>query len=753
MLRLSDRAARLRDVGILVVIAAVSVAALKPPLHDYLFTLPWTGFGAVLPHTLRAAIAVWTFWCVSAVILGGLLLRSDPDLGLLDAVLGGFAGVWIFAYVGGNALGPIGLFRSWTIWTLLAAGAFWLWRTPPKIVLHHPSTGLKLAFLTFALVAPGLCILQLGSPVPPYMDIFATPASAQRIMTFGLYLPFDNDPYGYWHVPSQLPGLELFYALLGLGSGTSLAVLADTGAIVPMAGFLTLATYRLGKAIAGDVAGGFASLLLFATILFRVLPYGHGRSVAFALLAVGLAFFLDERRSTTRMTLGALALATAIASHAINGALAMAAASMTVLFWLLSGEVRATVAGFGVLAGASLVALPTVAIGLQVVLPYPVLPVTQMLGVLLIGVSARRLHARAVSATGSAAHAWDRATWPRWGLALVAIYVLLRHPQPWMGNGHHERFPLLVYGGGLGLALMLWSDGFRTFRRGIPVSSSQPRRLLLTPVASTVVLCVVVEHYSQFYAPTFTDPRLQIALLEWFYKIDYWYPYILLFPTAYLAAVLYYTLSPRVTVFVVLALLFFPWRDRVIGTYDPLALADPNYFQHSIAEGWALNLATGKGGYWGSTRDRRWAQGEAEFELAEVLRGEIAAGRITPSTHIVHLGPFTYLYKDNLLFSVYTGINDDLYMTNFVFDRAGAGSRLRPIEEVRERLAQRPPYVAIHTRDDSAPENIDPTPFAGELPGYTEIFNRDGVRLLRNDSPDARDAGPPVPGAAGESGS
>jgi hypothetical protein len=724
----------LREAGPVAIIVVASLAALKPPVRDYLFYLyaaPWSEFVAVLPSTAWAAVKVWTFWTLAAVILGGILLRIEPQLGVLDAAVGGFTGVWIFAYVAGNALGPIGLFRSWMIWALLAVGALWLWRTPPRLEPQSLSTGHKLMLLAFALIAPVLVLLQLGSPVPPFMDVLATPAAAQRVITFGLYLPFDSDPLGYWQTSAQLPGLELFYALLGLGSGTSLALLADTAAITPMAGLLILTTYRLGKTIAGDLIGGMASLLLFATILFRTLPYMHGRTVSFVLVGAGLAFFLDGRRNKTRVTLGALALSTAVASHAVNGALAMMVAAASVVLWLLNGELVAALAGTGILAGASLVALPAVAVGLGVVLPYPVLPLTQLVGVAVIGICARRLHDKPLR---------DRARWLRCALALLAAVVLLWHPSPLMPNNHHTRFPFLVFGGGLGFALLLMMDGIGSLRR-IPPEPKRPLPVLFGPVAAALVLAIGIEYASATWYTKFQDPRLETAVHEWFYKIDYWYPYLLTFPAAYLAAWLYATLSRRGAVLLMLAMLFVPWRDYVDSSCPSIAdhesrllralhrcresITDPNYHQHSIPEGWIYQSITGKGGYWGSTGDSRWAQTPAEMDLIEVLRGEIAAGRITPATHVVHLEPGeVHLYTDVLRYSVYTGIDDDIYIGNRLWDPASEGTRKHRFEQAHARLAEHPPYVAIHGNPELAPE---------ALQGYTEIFNRDGVRLLRYD--------------------
>src|SRR5207253_1173295 len=117
--------------------------------------------------------------------------------GAFDAALAGAVGLWVFAYVGGNLLGPIGLFRASMVWSILAAMGVAVWTVGrPRVHLRAPGLGLRLAILAVAIAALGIIPLQLGSPVPPHLDVLATPASAQRIVTFGHYWPFDNDPYG-----------------------------------------------------------------------------------------------------------------------------------------------------------------------------------------------------------------------------------------------------------------------------------------------------------------------------------------------------------------------------------------------------------------------------------------------------------------------------------------------------------------------------------------------------------------------------
>lgn len=708
---LAGRRGVIIDAVVILAIVVASFVVLRSPIREYIFNESFApAYREVLPSTLWAALTVWTFWAAGAVVLASLALRLSPELGLLDGAISGLIGVWVFAYVAANVLGPIGLFRSWTIWALLAAGVVWLWRVgPPPLVWRRPSVGQWLALLAFAFLAPGMLVLQLGSPLPPYMDILATPASAQRILTFGWYLPFDNDPYGYWDAASQCPGTELLYALLGLGSGAKLATLAETATMVPMSALLILGTYRLGRTIGGDIMGGMSALLLFATVLFRIMPYLHGREVTFVLVAVGLAFVLDERRSAMRLAVGGLALGTSIAAHAIIGGFGMVTASLSMVLWLLAGDVMGMLLGAALLAGASLLAVPTIAIGLRIVLPYPVLPLAQLVGIVVIVAAARALDGRPMQD-------FVLARVLRWLLALLAMYILwARPPQLAVVNEDWARFPLLSVGALVGFAALLWYDVRR------------PSRVQLGPVVVAFLFGVGLDYVSRQWWMTFTEPKVQTAVEDFYHKIDYWNPFVLVLPTACAFTLLYQTVSRRLAVYALVALLFFPWKD---GSTNP----DPNYNQHSIAEAYAYSLQLSKNGYWGSTGHRRWGQSAAELEIADILRGEIAAGRITLATHVLHISPHIILYQDNVLFSVYTGINDDGYVERYEFDRSIAGGRLRPIAELPNALERRPPYVVIHESTASGDHLYQSmAPLTSEaLPGYEELLNRDGVRLLRD---------------------
>ena len=220
--------------------------------------------------------------------------------------------------------------------------------------------------------------------------LLSYPASVQRILSFGVYLPFDNDPFGCWGPRTQTPGLELFFAMLAMGSHVKLGVLAQSGLTVPMMALLIFATYRLGQTLANDTAGGMAALFLFFTTIFRRSTGMRGTAVDFALVALGLAFFLDRRRSRSLMAIGALILGTSVVVHAIDGGLAIFVAGAAVLLWLADRDWGRFVPGVLCLAGAVLFAVPEFAIGLGKPVPYPLLPIAQIAGIGLILLAVRR---------------------------------------------------------------------------------------------------------------------------------------------------------------------------------------------------------------------------------------------------------------------------------------------------------------------------------------------------------------------------
>lgn len=685
----------------LLLLAMLSVAMLPEPFHGYVWNSTFTGFAKLLPLTGWTAMRVWTFWAIAGVIIALILKRIDPDFETFDALIGGVAGTWIFAYIAGNLLGPLGLFRFSTIWLIAIGAIVWLWRRPPAFAFSGPSIGQKLALLACVLMAIGTLPLELGSPIPPVMDALNVPASAQRIVTFAKYLPFDNDPYGYWTSLDRVPAVELFYAMLAMGTLTKLAVVAEMAALVPMSCFIIFATYRLGCSLLGDLAGGISSILLLAGTVLTRTESMRGTAVAFALVAVGLAFISDPQRRPVRTAVGALALGTAVASQAIIGGLGIATAGFALVVGLLDSDVTGVLAEGFCLLGALMVAVPEFAVGMNHRLPYPLLPLSQLVGLALICYAASRLGPRP-----SPGNVIVKCVTVTVVLGLVALLVW-SPPSMVMLRGLRDTFPMLLLLCVVGLAASVW------------LGRKQPTAIWVIAIAllaGCFAEYVTSADWSRFNGAEASFGRGNVG-----HKIaEYWYPYFLAFPGAVIFDWVYRRWSRWVSIVVLLALVMVP-----IG---PPPNQDIAYMEHPLADEWAWEWLLTKQGWWGGTLDTRWAQGPAELALNDVLRAEIRAGRITTRTHIVHITPHTIIFQDVLLFSLYTGIDDDLYVMKPVapLDQGDtAGSRLRPISMLPAALAKQPPYLVVHQQ---VPPWLTLPPA-----GYDEIFNRGGVRLFRRD--------------------
>ncbi len=121
--------------------------------------------------------------------------------------------------------------------------------------------------------------------------------------------------------------------------------------------------------------------------------------------------------------------------------------------------------------------------------------------------------------------------------------------------------------------------------------------------------------------------------------------------------------------------------------------------------------------------DRRWAFGPAEFDLLKVLDSEIAAGRITPATHILHITNNISSWT-LVQFPIFNGVNDDPiefeHAPNNLWE---AGGRVRGIEQLAAALAARPPYIL---------EQVPPPRWMAQPPeGYEQLFAERNLRLFR----------------------
>ena len=657
----------------------------------------------VLRTTLWAAVRIWIFWGWSAAVIAGLVLKIDPEIDLSDAILAGCGGVWVAGYFLGVLLGPIGLFNTASLWSLLALGTVWLWYNPPLIRRAPLTTGQKLAALAAALLAVSMLPLQLASPVAPFMDVLAVPSAAQRVITFGVYLPFDNDPYGIWVPAAQSLGLELFLAMLGLGANlhSSAGALAQSQAMLPISVLMIFATWRLGKTLFNDTAGGVAALLLFWTCLFRRAQGVRGTVVDFALIGLGLAFFLDRSHRRTLIAAGAMILGAAVASYSLNGGYAMIVASAGVIFWLVEGDYRLFVAGVLCLAGTSLIAGPDIAISTARHLPYIALAASVVAGVALILVVSSRIPHTQQTGHRSGLRILNMAV-----IAAFILAVLIRQSQERYSLFHKvaEDLPILMllcFAGLIAGIAVLWRDD----ETPIPYAGLVAVALALGLVGEYVD---VLAHTPQYQMSLLWD----VAIKLW----DYWCPYFILFPAGFAVALAYDRWSRPAVFFVLMTLLIYPWYQLP----DPV---DFDSLEHSITEHWAFNLHTAAEGYWAGHADRRWTFGNDELAVIDLMMKEVAAGRITPKTHILHIAHDTSSWT-LFQFSVLTGIDDDpMEVVHDPGNLYQVGSRVRGLNDLPSALLARPPYIL---------EQVPAPASLGDPPdGYDQLIDSGGIRLYR----------------------
>ncbi len=677
------------------------------------------GIWPLLPITGWAAIRVSLFWGWSTAVIAGLLLAFDPALGLCDALLAGAAGLWFLADFLGNIFGPIGLFRAPLIWLLLAAGTLWLMSLRPRIRLRAPSTGQKLALLAFALMAVMTLPIQLGSPVVPMLDALSWPSAAQRILTFHTYAPLNNYPYALWAWSAQAPGAELFYALLALGSGTRLAVLAESAAMVPMLGLLAFGVYRLGRTLFDDLAGGFAALLLLFTIFHNTTQSMRPGVTAFALAGIGLAFFLDSRRSRTRMAIGAMLLGVSIPSHAIDGAVAMAVAACAVAIWSAAKDRPRFRAGIGCLAGAFLLGSTEFLVVFRIPLAYPILVLSQLAGVAVILGSVRTLGGESV----------EGLTIPRiLGLAVFGALALVLPFESWptftafapLGNqpgiplalAQQYLAPIVLTTSGV-VGLILLALKMRTRPRAPAYAVLAASVLLLGPVAA-LILGAAETHVSSASAMLMlSHPVLYFNLL---------WCRCLLASIAALPFALVYRWSKSIALFALLSPWIYPWQVT-----DPNLYLRWHAFPHSMVEQSAYNLDIAARGYFSNCPDRRWNLSPEGFALVDILGREISAGRITMATHIPHVYSWSPSSESPAEFALFTGINDDPVDREDIApnDIWSADSRQRSFKQFVATFAEGAPYIL----DERA------LPPGTAYPGYEEIFDRGRLHLFRRLAP------------------
>jgi hypothetical protein len=355
-------------------------------------------------------------------------------------------------------------------------------------------------------------------------------------------------------------------------------------------------------------------------------------------------------------------------------------------------------------AGAVIFAGPEFAIATRTVLPYPLLPLIQLIGVGMIVMASRALPQPDVTeAVGGDARWRDAAMVAIFAAAL--IYTNTMDPNTIFAQ-IFQQFPMLSAFAAIGL---LYIGALR---------GRDARSIDGSPVVIALMIALIVEAIGHKLGALGGSNAFQSDIADLHYKLDeYWTPFFLTFPAALPFAIVFNRGRRAMVLAALLAILTYPWNPRLNGNYD--------YEEHSIAENWGIDLNIAAHGYWFATPDPRWTMGAKEMELVSLLKQEKDAGRITMKTHILHLAQDVIVWHEFNRFSVYTGIADDPMVYDIPESDVGwlAGGRVRQMPALPAALAQRPPYILAQV---APPSTVKFPP-----DDYDLIFNRDNLRLYR----------------------
>ncbi len=659
----------------------------------------WTGAMTTASATIPALLIVWTVLGLSLVAIGGWLRRRAPDLLLSEAALGAMIVLWAFTDLLLLVLGPSGWYRPNVLRVILVlalATAFRLGRGASRTRPRRPwPAGAWVAAYAVALVIVPLLLMQVGSPVSPFMDILALIAAVQKVVTFQLYDPFANDASGIIALGRGSVGYEAPLSFLSLVAGQP-AHLGITALIVPAALLQLTALYLLGRRSYGSMAGGLATLFVLTTFTWRRTMDIRGTCLTFALVAFGLAL-LAGRRNGTRVALGGLTLGTAVTVNPLIGAVGMLVASVqAVVAWLDLGV--PIVVSVAALAGATVFALPQVLIGLGRPAPLWVLPIVALLG---LGVLAG-----AGWLAERAWRPWKPRPWARLvailGFAFTALLIHARHRFEFMDDQWFGYAPLALLST-LGLAAAATAVWQRPDRR---VGAAIPALTL----AVGMLVYAVGSPYR--FAPHTIDLR-SLASEITTKMAYYWSPFWL----ALVAGVGFAWLArgrARVPVVLLVAtLVIYPLRH----TPEPL---DYDGAQLSLAETWGFHLSNAARGYHSGLPDRRWVVDDRWRAVGDALFAEVAAGRIAYDTHVVFVTPGV----NSVEAALYTGVSMDPFTPQWSADNIWlVGTRVKSMEELPAALAAGPPYVLV--------ANFEAGRYAPDATQYEELAMRPGVQLYR----------------------
>jgi hypothetical protein len=691
--------------------------------------------GVISQLSVTVPAAVLVLGATALELGAGLVLARAARRGAFESYADAFLAAMVAAVLKDTlllgSLAAVGLFLQPILLVIdvaIVALGLWLFgrgRSTPTLIdagwrqAWGGISSLTIAALV-AIVWIGPVILQLASPVVPFIDVLPNYVGpVEHLRTFGWFSPLDATQSPIIGPSRTVLGYD---GLLGtLATMTNLpGGLAIAGFILPQTLLVAAGARRLATAVAGgDASPGAWALLAFAlTQPFARLADARGTVVVVPLVCIGLALAADalqDKDDQWRIGRGAaigLAFGAAILVHPVIGFFAVATVAIA---GMARPEQLASTAFVATLA-AGLIALPQAATMAGVSLPTLALgvwlPVAVALGAA-TGVAVVRQPKLRAGLTQVASVA-RRAIVALVILGVVAAFAFDAFQADKLGSAWDQGWKLIVESSGLLLAVLV--VGIALGSRG----ACSPLVLagLLVGVAAVAVVSLLPGNLG------FLGDALRFEVPK---TVFYW---LALIAAAGAAAALAHVWSRdhlpvvaragALAAFVAVAAL--PLRPDPI---DPYHLGE-----HRYAETFAIDLRYAGSGFWVGFPDTRYVVDAPRQELLDSLRSEIAAGRLEHDTPVLHVASDFQEWISTPL-GVFDGVFETSISLKPEVSQQTVGARLfgstdeqSMLQQLQESLAGRAyPYVVLEPANVPADARTKI-----ESAGYTVVFeNKQGV--------------------------
>ncbi len=591
--------------------------------------------------------------------------------------------------------GTFGLYSWWLIAGVhvvgLAIGAFTL-RPLMAAIPRPPSPGTLLAHLLPALVFGAPVLLQLASPVVPFMDVLFNHVSpVEHARQFGMFAELTTNPS---------PNFGPSRALLGyVGLHATLSTLVDLPAVLSTAAFIlpltvlfAVATRRLATVLFGTAAGYWSLFTVPLTFVFLRLPDSRATVLVFPLIAWALVLLLEgwptgQRR---RVALLATVLGAAIFVHPFIAGLGL---MLVVVLSAIHPERYAGV-GLPAAAGAVVLAAPQAAATLAIELPSATAIVAVPAAIAAVLVVERLPRAALVGV--------------RAGMLFAAGFVLLNADEV-VGHAADalrdlaSPFPLLTLGTVGVLAVATRRTGSLVVVLGIGCALAVVAAAHLLPADTPLVQSLQGE----------SAPK----------ALWYWGPYMLAMGAAGVMGWLW--VGPRANdltrgaVLVAVLLAVVPLR------LGPITANLDNYEEHRMSESVSIALRHAGRGYWTNYPDPRVLVSPPQVEVLQELVDARRRGEITSETRLLHVAESFRPWVGTPV-AVYTGITETTVAADAEQSIHTEGGRLFFPEEL-PRLLEEPFEVLFLEGDDVVDDWADDAAAAG----FEAILTNERGQLYR----------------------